>query len=249
MFKKTSAKYSYDYSYKNPFKKHDVKRYEKEKMKKEIKESKEEKRCSYILELEGKGTVKVKPDVATVTLGVITENEELEVAKIENSRKVERVLEVLKEMGIDDDDLQTETFSIEPQYDYEGGKKVFRGFKVTNKLTITIRNLEKIGEIIDTAVDSGANIVESIKFSIAQPDTYYNEALNLAILNTIEKARSIEHTLKVKVNMIPIKITEESYGYAYPVERTYMEAVDTTTIIQSGLIEITARVNTVFDYE
>lgn len=244
MYNMPPIMHPYNYSYKNPFKKYE--KYEDQKFEK--KQIKKDKKDDYILELEGKGTVKVKPDIATVTLGVITENEELEVAKLENGRKVEKTLEALKEIGIDEDDLQTETFSIEPQYDYVDRKKIFRGYKVTNKLTITIRDLEQIGQIIDTAVDSGANIVENIKFSLSEPEIYYNESLNLAIMNAIEKAESIEDTLKVKVYKIPIKITEESYGYAYPVERTYMEAVDTTTIIESGQLEITARINAVFNY-
>jgi len=201
----------------------------------------------YRMKLLGTGTVRATPDIVKASLGVITENKELKVSQEENSIKTNNVINTLKKMGIKEEDTRTESYSITLVYDYVEGKKIFRGYKVANNLSITIRNIEETGKIIDASVDAGANIVNDISFEVANPDKYNREALNLAIYNAIEKAKGIEKTFKINVNKIPIRIDEESLSYV-PAQRTYLSSAESETPIMPGMLEFNAKVEAVFSY-
>ena len=156
----------------------------------------------------GIGTIKAEPNLAIASLGVITENINLKEAQEENAKKTNAVINSLIEMGIPKEMIKTASFNIEPKYDYVEGKQVFRGYRVSNILSVTIKELSKIGEIIDAAVASGANRVDNISFSIEFPSIYYKQALNLAIKDAISKEKEIALTLCTAYETIPYKIIE-----------------------------------------
>lgn len=201
------------------------------------------------MKLIGIGYVKAKPDIALVTLGVVTENKDLNIASEENSWKTNELIETLKKMGIDDTDIKTQSFTITQEYDYIDGAKKFRGYKVQNMLSIIIRDIEKTGQIIDAAIADGANNVTDTRFTVTNPEKFYKKALNNAITNSIEKAKSIESTLKINVNKTPIQIDEESTNYVPLVKGAYMEASQATTPIELGMLEFNAKVESIFLYE
>ncbi|MBF8982047.1 SIMPL domain-containing protein [Lutibacter sp. B2] len=205
--------------------------------------------CGYSMELEGRGSIKVQPDIAIVTLGVVTENKELKIAQEENAKDSTRMLDSLKKMGIKEDDIETEAYSIDLQYDYIEGQKIFRGYKVTHNFKITIRDLEKTGKIIDTAVSNGANVVKNIYFTLSNPSIYYRQALTLAIQDAIEKAEVIENKLQVIVNKTPTRISEERYDHIPLYKRPSLGSPDTTTPIKAGKVEIIANIKAVFAYK
>ncbi|MCY6371143.1 SIMPL domain-containing protein [Clostridium ganghwense] len=209
------------------------------------------KRENYIMQVQGKGRITLKPDTAVIYLGILTENKDLEKAQKENAIRTNRVIDVLKDLGISEDSIETLSYDIKKTYDYIDGKKSFRGYEVKNSLKITVTNLEIVGEVIDTAVESGANIVEKIVFTISNPEIYYVKALNLAVENAVKKSLSIGKTLKIRVNRVPIKITEESYAPRLDLEYTPFDGVAATksTPIQPRELEITAKVQVIFGYQ
>lgn len=209
------------------------------------KQSHKKTKDTYIMKLYGNGSIKATPDIALVTLGIETESENLSTAQKENATKSNNVISILEDNGIKKEDIKTTSFLITPEYDYIEGRKVFKGYKVTNALTITIRNIGETGDIIDAAVEAGANKVNDIEFAVSKPDQYYNIALNRAISDSIEKAENISKTLNVTLNKIPIKIDEERVQYA-PVSRAYLES--TTTPIMKGTLEFNATIIAVFSY-
>lgn len=200
------------------------------------------------MEVYGSGVVKVKPDIAIVTLGVITENENLQIAQKENSIITNNVIDSLKKMGIEEKDIQTKSYSIQKVYDYIEGKRVFRGYKVSNYLSVTIREIEQTGLIIDTAVENGANNVGNIEFKLQNPKSYYRKALDIAIKDVIIKAQGIGKTLRVKVNTIPREIIEERYNYRPIFRAPYEKDGETVTPIKLGQIEISASIKAIFSY-
>lgn len=203
---------------------------------------------NYKMNINGKGSVMVDPDIATVSLGVITENKELKAAQEENAIISTKVLNSLINSGIEEKDIKTETYTINPEYDYVEGKQVFRGYKVTHTFKVTIKNLKKIGEIIDSAVASGANVVNNINFTISNPSIYYRKALNLAIDDAVRKAESMESSLAIVINRIPISIIEEGQGYTPIAEKALYSAPAAATPIKEGQIEIIANIKAVFIY-
>lgn len=199
------------------------------------------------MKVNGVGLVKVEPNMAVVNLSVITENISLEIAQAENAIKSTAVINELHQMGIPSEQIRTASYNIEPQYDYVNGKQVFRGYKVTNTLSVTIKDVTKVGEIIDHATSSGANRVDNVIFTVEDTSIYYNQALNLAIKNAVQKALEIGNTLGVVVDKVPSKITEESYAAAFE-QGSMMKLAAPTTPILPGLINITARIETFFNY-
>ena len=128
------------------------------------------------LKVFGKGILSVKPDVADVVLGVITENIQLEVAQQENAKITKQVINSIEEIGVLPKNIQTQNYNIRSNYDYINGKQIFRGYEVSNNLKVIITNINSAGEIIDTAVKKGANTVSGINFIVSDQTKYYYEA-------------------------------------------------------------------------
>ena len=200
------------------------------------------------MNLNGKGAVQVKPDIAVVSLGVITENLDLNAALKENTTKMSKVIASLINMGIKEKDIKTESYNIELIYDYVDGKQIFKGYRIRNILSVTVRDISTVGEVINTAIDNGANVVNSINFTVSNPALYYREALTLAIKDAVEKASVIEKSLKIVVNKTPIKILEETYGYA-PVASAGLQMKTASPQIMPGQTEITASIKATFNYK
>ncbi|KGK85937.1 SIMPL domain-containing protein [Clostridium sp. HMP27] len=200
------------------------------------------------LKINGTSTIKVEPNIAIVNLGVVTEDTNLEKAQRENAIKVTSIINELLKFGVSKEDISTLTYNIEPQYDYIEGKQVFRGYKVTNILSVTIKDLSKVGQIIDAAVSKGANRVDNIKFTVENPSPYYNKALSLAIINAINKARQVENTLKVNMFKTPYKIIEQSSTENVQ-EVADFKVLAATTPILPGQITITSNIEAFFYYK
>jgi uncharacterized protein YggE len=201
------------------------------------------------LKLEGEGSIRVAPNLASAFIGVVTENKELTAAQKENALKTDKVIASLLNLGVEEKDIKTENFSITPEYDFVEGKQIFRGYRVSNNLRITIRDINKIGTVIDTAVANGANAVYNVNFSLSNKEAVYKRALALAIKNAVDKAKSVERTLAVIVDEIPIEITEQDSDVNIGRTALYeMKSPAAETTIKSGEIEVTAKVRAVFVY-
>ena len=200
------------------------------------------------LKVEGRGSVMAKPDTAVVVLGVITENMQLLSAQQENAVKIAAVIRALVQTGIPTEAIQTQAYNIEPMYDYIDGRQVFRGYRVTQNLRVTIKNVNAVGKVIDAAVNAGANTVNSINFNVSDPTFYYAQALNAAIDDAIAKAAAIGMKLKINISRVPVQIIEETYQNGSPIQPFQMQTAIPATPIQPGQIEITATIKTVFIY-
>lgn len=200
------------------------------------------------MRLEGIGIVTVEADIAIVRLGVVTENKELRVAQQENAQRIQSVIDALLAIGVDREDIETESYSIMPMYDYVEGQQIFRGYRVTNSLRVTVENIQEVGRVIDTASESGANVVYSVNFTLSDPSEAYKAALSQAIMNAVSKAASIEGTLNITVDKTPIDIVEESFERPITRERDELRAPAAGTPILGGQIEVVSRVRAIFSY-
>ncbi len=194
----------------------------------------------------GRGQVTVNPDLAIIRLGVQTTGENVNAAQQENARISSQILNAVKGLGVNN--IKTFQYQIEKLVDYENGNRVDRGFSVRNIFEIKTENLGQVGPIIDTAVLNGANLVEFINFDVAHPDTYYQQALNLAVKNAYQKAKTVASSLKFTFDPIPVLITENvipavPYSASFAVrEGAY------ATPIESGSKQIEAYVTVDFIY-
>ncbi|WP_058485055.1 SIMPL domain-containing protein [Defluviitalea phaphyphila] len=199
----------------------------------------------------GQGTIKVKPDIAYITMGVRTEHEDAETAQSDNAKKMDEVINALKEMGIEERDIQTSNYSIYPQYDYEakGGERII-GYTVENTVNVTIRDINKVGEVLDTGVEKGANVSRGIQFSVSNTEEYYKKALKQAIENAKGKAEAMGEAINVSIKN-PISVTELSSGgnnIIYADQELLQNKVNLETPISIGELDINASVEVVYQY-
>ncbi|MDD3174286.1 MAG: SIMPL domain-containing protein [Herbinix sp.] len=194
----------------------------------------------------GRGQVSVNPDLAIIRLGVQTTGEDVTAAQSENAKISSQILAALKELGVTD--IKTYQYQIEKLYDYENGTKIDRGYSVRNIMEIRTGNMGQVGVIIDTAVYNGANVVDLISFEVSHPDMYYQQALNLAIRNAYQKAKTVSTGLRIMFDPVPILITENSLQ-PIPYTPTYaLREGAYTTPIESGSKQIEASVTVEYVY-
>jgi uncharacterized protein YggE len=200
------------------------------------------------LRVAGSADVKVTPDMASVSLGVSTEDQELKVAQERNTQIINRVIQGLLSSGIPQKDIQTQSYTIDPQYDYVEGRQIFRNYRVVHMLLVTIRSLDRIGTIIDQAVANGVNIINNIAFSTADPSKYYKQALSLAIRDAVSKAHVIGQSIRAIVSETPVHIIEESNSPILFDDRQLFKAAESAVPIQAGQINVSARIIATFAY-
>lgn len=204
------------------------------------------------LTVSGQAKVNASPDIAYINLGVISEDKDAKAAQKANAASMDKVIAAIKAAGIKAEDIKTVNYSIYPKYEYnkDGGISSIVGYTVNNSVNVTVRNLDKTGDIIDSATESGVNMSSSISFGLSNYEDYYNEALKNAVLAAKKKAGTMAGALGVSLKA-PISVNE---GGGYSPLMNYVSydmksaAGNAATPIQSGSLEITANVNLVYEY-
>lgn len=153
-----------------------------------------------------KGEVYAKPDLALTTFSVVTEKKTVSEAISENAKKMNAVIDFVKEQGVEDKDLKTISFNIHPRYEWYGvtqfypqGRRVLVGYEVRQSLEVKIRDMEKIGDIIEGATDAGANEVGDLQFTVDNPDELKKQARGQAIEKAKNKAEELASQLGVRL--------------------------------------------------
>lgn len=197
----------------------------------------------------GNGEIVAPPDYAQVLIEVRTEGKDVSVAQQENALIMSRVIESLMALNIPREAIQTSSYTISPVYDYMDGRQVFRGYEVQNAITVKITDINQAGTVIDTAIQNGANHVSAIQFKIENLDAYYQQALNLALVNAMAKAKSMAETMQVPLQLIPIEVIEESQHVTpVPYRSAQFTTQEVTTPIEQGAIPIQASVRVKFRF-
>lgn len=204
------------------------------------------------ISVNGVGVIMVKPEIAVVNIGVETSNKDSKVAQEENSKISKQLMETLKGLNIKEEDIKTASYNMyrERLYNTPDGKPTDGNFKVVNIFEVTIRKIENVGSIIDTASKNGANQINGIRFTVADSSKYYNQALKSAIGNAGSKAETVASTLGVKIGK-PVKVIENSYGepvYGHYLDVTQESLAKVDTAISSGELEIRAQVQVIYNY-
>ncbi|WP_453994215.1 SIMPL domain-containing protein [Bacillus nitroreducens] len=204
---------------------------------------------SYRLKVSGEGIVTTVPNSATITIGIITESSTVTEAQNENNERSSMVIESLLALGIPNENMKTSDFRIEILYDYENSKQTLRGYRVIHMLQISNVDIQMVGNIVDTAVQNGANTVTSIEFTVSDPQTYYAKALENAVKDAQNKARTIANQLAVHLQEVPLHIQELSHQPPpVPYQTAMFAKSEAATPIQPGELTITARIEATFTY-
>lgn len=205
-----------------------------------------------VISVNGQGEVLAEPDIAMIELGVQTEHADSGIAQRMNTGLMNQIMNSLKTDGIAEKDIQTVRYAIYPinEWNPELQRSEPKGFRVDNIVRVTIRDLEKVGMVIDGVVDEGANSINSIQFALSDPEAAYLQALELAVKNAQGKAEAIAGAANVSLGD-PSRITE-GYSMIAPRSDVYMEAAgmgmkaEMPTSISGG--ELTIRANVSMDF-
>lgn len=138
----------------------------------------------------GEGKVKIVPDTARIDLGLITEGKESVAVQNENAEKMNKVIAYLRSQGVAAQDIKTSQYNLSPKYDYVKGKTTLSGYVLSQVLTVTVRDLQKIGDLLDGAVKNGANQVNSVSLFVDKPEELRAKARAEAAANAREKAQA-----------------------------------------------------------
>ncbi len=196
----------------------------------------------------GVGQVKAKPDMATLNLGVQTRAQTAQQAQSQNADLMQKVIDAIKTKGIKDDDITTRGLNLYPQMGERGETVV--GYVANNNVIVVVRDLTKVGELLDSAVAAGANIAGGVQFSIADPTSYRNQAMELAVADAKARADLLAKSAGVSVARV-ISISEESGAYPVPKAVDEMAALSfraATTPIQPGELTVSINVRVVYGF-
>ncbi|GLR59500.1 SIMPL domain-containing protein [Rhizobium indigoferae] len=195
-----------------------------------------------VISVTGDGESSVAPDMAIVNFAVVKQAKTAREALDENNKAMNDVLSALKSGGIAERDLQTSGFSIQPQYNYpqpvdgQQQQPQLIGYQTINSVTVRLRDLAKLGAVIDQSVSLGINQGGDIQFTNDKPDAAIEEARKNAVAEAVKKAKTLSEAAGVKLGRI-IEISENvPRAMPQPVYRATMmkEASDAAVPVQSG---------------
>jgi uncharacterized protein YggE len=202
----------------------------------------------------GEGKVNVTPDVAFIYMGVITRDASINKAWDDNSAKMQAVIAALGAQGIKPEDMRTDfNVSQQEKYDANGQPSGVITYIVTNSLTVTARDLTKIGQVLGAAQAAGVNSVAGVTFALEDPTGAISQARALAVANARTRADEIAKGLGVTITRV---LTVNEYGETVPVpvDKGFSTlgiggGGGSTVPIQVGTWQVSMTVSVVFEIE
>ncbi|MGC9046712.1 MAG: SIMPL domain-containing protein [Minisyncoccia bacterium] len=160
-------------------------------------------------QVQGEGKVTAIPDTAILVFGVITQGGmDLNAIQNSNSQKANKAIDFVKSQGIQDLDIKTISYNIEPRYQYQTCNNTICtpaqiiGYNVNQNIQIKVYDFSKLGNIISGVVQNGANSISSLSFTIKKLDDLQEEARQKAIVQAQEKAQDIAHIAGFKLGKL-----------------------------------------------
>lgn len=190
------------------------------------------------------------PDVASLSTGVVTQAADANAALKANSAEMAKVVAAIRAAGIADRDVQTSGISIQPQYRYaENQPPVITGYQASNTVNIKVRDIARLGDVLDALVASGANQVNGPSFEIDEPEAAYDEARQSALKLARARAEMYAESLGLRVRRI-VSISEGG-GFQPPmpmmVKAQAMDARMESAPVAPGETTLSANLDVVFE--
>jgi uncharacterized protein YggE len=202
----------------------------------------------------GEGSVVVKPDVAKISVSVVSEGKVINKVIDDNTDKMNAITKKLKELGMSSDDITTSGYYLYPQYNYpEREAPTISGYRLEQTLALTIRNLELVDDVIDTATNLGANNIYGLTFTLDDDTAVMNEAREKAFDAAKEKAQQMASAAGVRLG--DVYTFNEGFGpqpipiYAKSEMAYGIGGGGATPDIQTGTQEYTVTVNITYEIE
>lgn len=199
----------------------------------------------------GAGIANLVPDIAYIYVGVHTEKPSAAEAVAENNAQTQTMIQSLRDFGIDAKDIRTTNFSIYPFDKYDpvtGASTGEKYYSVDNTVYVTVRDLGKLGELLDTVIAAGANTVNSIQFDVANKDEALKQARADAVKDAMAKAQELADAADVSIGEIQTISFQDSVNYPVMDGRGGGGAASeaATVPIQPGQLTFTVTVNVTY---
>lgn len=222
------------------------------------------------ISVNGTYSIKVTPDIAYIDIAVKTFDADAIKAQEDNKDKMNKVIEELKKLEIEDTNIRTIDYVIQPRYEWKNvienksekgsetrSVQTLLGYDVINNIKVTVTDLQKVGNVIDVTVQEGVNEANNISFGLSEKTKTekYLQALKGAVENAKSKAEVIASVYGITLSL-PSSISESGTYFPSPVSinKTFgissvsMSDSKAATPISSGEMEITSNVNVVYEY-
>jgi uncharacterized protein YggE len=203
------------------------------------------------ISLAASGAIKTTPDKVDISTGVTAQAPTAKEALAKNSAAMTEVIAALKGEGLDPKDIQTTNFNVQPLYEErkDGRAPKIVGYQVTNSVRITVRDVGKLGQILDKVVTLGATDVNAIEFGVAEPEALKDEARKLAMRNAIANAKLYAEAAGAKLGKVLTIGEDQGIIVARSMAPAPMEMAAKAVPIEAGTATVEARVSVTFELE
>ena len=203
-----------------------------------------------LLNVSAQAEAKRVPDIATLSTGVVTQAPDANAAMRANAEQMNKVVAAIKAAGIADRDVQTSGVNLNPQYHYtENQPPRITGYQASNTVNITVRDIGKLGKILDTLASVGANQINGPTFDVDKKDEAMDEARRNAIAKAQARAEMYAKTLDMKVRRI-VSINEGGgFSPPMPMRAMAMKSMDAgaETSVSPGENTLSVNLDVVFE--
>jgi uncharacterized protein len=196
----------------------------------------------HTISVSGMGRVIVSPDVADLRLGVSVTRKTVKEARTVAAEQMAKIIAALKKLGIADKDLQTTGLSLQPNYTYpNGGTPTLSGYTLSNAVSVTVRDLNKLGDAIDDGLAAGATTLDGVAFRVDDPAKAQDEARKQAMAQAKAKAQTLASGAGVSIKGVA-SINETSAALPPPIyyagDKLGAAVRDAATPIQVGTNDV-----------
>ncbi len=203
-----------------------------------------------LLSVSAQAESKRVPDVATMSTGVVTQAADANTAMRQNAEQMAKVVAAIKAAGVAERDIQTSGISLNPQYRYtENQPPAITGYQASNTVNMKVRDIGKLGKVLDSLVAQGANQVNGPSFEVDKPDEAYDEARLAALKKAGARAKTYADAMGLRVRRI-VSISEGA-GFQPPMPMMRMQAMDAMaskeTSVSPGETTLSANLDVVFE--
>ena len=206
------------------------------------------------ISVSGEGKISAKPDIANVSLAVVAKGSTVKQVTNDGNVKMNQVLAAVKNLGVDAKDITTSQYNLYPDYNYltNGGNKII-GYNLTQEITVKVRDLTKVDEILDGGTKAGANQVGSLTFDIDDTGAVKKQAREKAFAAAREKAQEMAAAAGVKLGRV-VTFSEDAAPVAYPMMNFAMEAKSSDAAggapsVEPGSKELSISVSVTYEIE
>ena len=193
----------------------------------------------------GEATIKVSPDQAQIDIGVVTQAQNAQAAASQNAQKLDATIAALRKALGSGAEIKTISYSVSPNYRYprEGGQPTITGYTASNIVQVKTNDLTKVGSIIDTATQTGANTIHSLRFTLKDEQAARAQALREAAMKARAKAEALASALNLKIQRV--LHVEEGGQISAPIMYARAEMAQDAAVqtpIEAGTIDVQATV-------